>query len=107
MVQTRGEELKFVGHRRQQMATPQSQLQKRLYTVAEYLEFERQAEDRHEYIDGEIRAMAGESLEHSDIGTNLSRIVSTRLLGSPCRVTSSNMKIRSGEQIKPNSSKGL
>lgn len=89
------------------MATPQSEFQKRVYAVAEYLEFERQAEDRHEFTDGEIGAMAGESLEHSEIGTSLSRFVSTHLLYSSCRVTSPNMRTGSGEQINANSSKGL
>jgi Uma2 family endonuclease len=31
------------------------------YTVEEYLELEREAEDRHEYLDGNIFAIAGVS----------------------------------------------
>jgi Uma2 family endonuclease len=50
------------------MATPQ---RKSLYTVEEYLDFERASEERHEYIDGEIRAMAVERDEHNAICVNL------------------------------------
>lgn len=89
------------------MATPQSQIQKKLYTVAEYLELERQAEDRHEFIDGEIRAMAGESLRHSTINFNLIAEVAIQIKGKPCRGFSPNMKVRSGEQTTPHSVKGL
>ena len=32
-----------------------------LYTVEAYLAFEREAEERHEYLDGVIYDMAGES----------------------------------------------
>lgn len=89
------------------MATPQSRIHKRLRTVAEYLEFERQAEERHEFVDGEIRAMAGESPWHSIICVNLTREVSAQLKGKPCVALSSNMKTRSGEQVDPGSLKGL
>ncbi|MEJ7708512.1 MAG: Uma2 family endonuclease [Pyrinomonadaceae bacterium] len=34
------------------------------YTVEEYLRMERAADVRHEYLDGEIFEMAGESLAH-------------------------------------------
>lgn len=43
-------------------------------TEDEYLALERASEERHEYLDGQICAMAGESLEHGDICMNLSRI---------------------------------
>ena len=36
------------------------------YSVEEYLELERKAEERHQYLDGYIFAMAGESPEHAD-----------------------------------------
>ena len=53
------------------MATPKAKLEAGLRTVAEYLELERIAEERHEFIDGVIRAMAGESPRHSLINANL------------------------------------
>lgn len=75
------------------MATPQ---QKLVFTEAEYLAFERQAEERHEYIDGQIRAMAGESMEHARITANLARELGNELKGKPCEPLFKDMKVRSG-----------
>lgn len=66
------------------------------YTIEEYLALEREAEERHEYLDGYIYAMAGESPAHADICTNVVREVSTQLRGTPCRVRSKDTKVRSG-----------
>ena len=66
----------------------------KLWTAEEYLDFEREADDRHEFLDGYIFKMAGESLSHSRICVNISREVSSRLLGKPCEALSSNMKVR-------------
>jgi Uma2 family endonuclease len=75
------------------MSLPQSQT---LCTVEEYLALERDAEERHEYFDGLIYAMAGESPNHGAICVNLTRIISTQLLGTSCQVFSKDMKVRSG-----------
>ncbi|MFN0122374.1 MAG: Uma2 family endonuclease [Blastocatellia bacterium] len=79
------------------MALPQEKL---LYSVDEYLEMERAAVERHEYIDGHVYAMAGESLEHSTIITNMIALLVTQLRGKACRTLSPEMKIRSGPYIK-------
>lgn len=75
--------------------------QKTLYSPEEYLEFERKAETRHEYFDGEIypvdveiHAMAGESLSHSQICVNLAGEVRAKLKGKDCQALSPNMKVR-------------
>jgi Uma2 family endonuclease len=79
-----------------------------LYTEDEYLALERESDERHEYLDGQIYLMAGESLEHGDVCMNLSRIVSTSVLGTPCRALSKDTKVRSGPIPKsPYSTKGL
>ncbi|MBL8206712.1 MAG: Uma2 family endonuclease [Blastocatellia bacterium] len=67
-----------------------------LYTEAEYLAFERAADERHEYLDGVIYAMAGESPEHGEISVNLIRIISTALLRTPCSTYTKDTKVRSG-----------
>jgi len=67
-----------------------------LYSAEEYLEFERQAEERHEYLDGFIYAMAGESPLHADISANLVILVGEQLRDSPCRVRTKDTKVRSG-----------
>jgi Uma2 family endonuclease len=71
-----------------------------LYTEEEYLAFERAAEERHEYIDGEIYAMAGESLAHGFININLGSEFRTQLKGRDCASLSPNMKVRSGPDPK-------
>lgn len=81
---------------------------KRLYTVDEYLALERATEERNEYLDGEIIAMAGESLEHGDISVNVVVSLATQLKGKPCRALTKDMKVRSGPiPEKGQSRKGL
>jgi Uma2 family endonuclease len=48
------------------------------YTEDQYLSIEREADERHEYLDGQIYAMAGESPEHGAICANLTREVSAQ-----------------------------
>ena len=79
-----------------------------LYTVEEYLAFERESEERHEYLDGMIYAMAGESGEHADISINLALELGTQLKGKDCRARLKDTKVRSGPLPKlKHSTKGL
>ena len=64
------------------------------YTVDEYLAMERESATRHDYVDGYIYDMAGESLQHSRICVNLAREVSNQLKGRECEALSPNMKVR-------------
>jgi len=66
----------------------------RLFTPEDYLEFERNSDSRHEFVDGEIFAMAGESLSHSRICMNLARETGNALKGKSCEALSPNMKVR-------------
>jgi Uma2 family endonuclease len=78
------------------------------YTIEEYLALERQSEERHEYIDGQIYAMAGESNEHADISVNLVSELRSQLKGTPCRVWTKDSKVLSGPAIRAYKSiKGL
>ncbi len=87
------------------MALPESQIS---FTVAEYLAQERQSEERHEYLDGVIYAMAGESPEHGTICTNLVGEIRNQLKGSRCQAWSKDFKVRSGPTPQPGrSAKGL
>ena len=63
-------------------------------TPEEYLEYEREAEVRHEYLDGEIYEMASESLSHSRVCINLGGEIRNKLKGTPCEALSPNMKVR-------------
>jgi Uma2 family endonuclease len=59
------------------------------------LALEREAFERHEWLDGLIYAMAGESPQHSLISANLTITLGTQLKGKPCAVYSPNMKVYS------------
>ena len=85
------------------MSLPQSQI---TVSIEEYLARERESEERHEFLDGQIYEMAGENPRHGAICTNLTRIVSTQLLGTPCQAFSKDTKVRSGPEA-PQSTKGL
>jgi len=63
-------------------------------TVSEYLELEAESLIKHEYIDGEIYAMAGASDAHVTICLNLASDLRNHLRASGCRVYMSDMKVR-------------
>jgi Uma2 family endonuclease len=67
-----------------------------LHTAVEYLVSERASGERHEYLDGRIYAMAGESEEHGIVCVNLVGELRNQLRASPCQVFTNNMKVRSG-----------
>jgi len=68
-----------------------------VFTPEEYLDLERSSEIRHEYLDGFVYAMAGESPAHSTICFNLAVTVGTQVKDTPCRGFSPNMKVRAGK----------
>jgi len=65
-------------------------------SVEEYLALERESPQRHEYLDGEIHLMAGESLEHGAICTNITGQLYNQLRGTDCQAFSKDTKIESG-----------
>jgi Uma2 family endonuclease len=67
-----------------------------IFTVDEYLALERASDERHEYIDGQIYAMAGESGAHGDISVNLVIALGNQLKGTRCRARTKDTKVRSG-----------
>ena len=72
----------------------QAAIVEKIYTPEEYLAFEREAEEKHEYIDGEIVAMAGASREHNLIGVNVSSELRFGLKGGKCEVYANDMRVR-------------
>ena len=63
-------------------------------TPEEYLELERASETKHEYYNGRMYAMAGASEEHNLISVNCTREISVQLKAGPCRVYSSDMRVK-------------
>lgn len=60
----------------------------------EYLAFEQQAEHKHEYVNGEVYAMAGGSPEHARLATRLAAALLQRLADRPREVFSSDLRVR-------------
>jgi Uma2 family endonuclease len=66
----------------------------RRVSEAEYLEIERRAETKSGFYDGEMFGMAGGTVTHSLITTNLLRELGNKLKGKPCLVFDSNLRIK-------------
>jgi Uma2 family endonuclease len=64
------------------------------YTRAEYIALERSAKEKHEYLDGNIYAMAGGSREHALYAANVVTLLSVALRGRPCAAHTSDLRIR-------------
>jgi Uma2 family endonuclease len=65
----------------------------RRLTYVEYLELEKRTGVRHEFLDGQARAMAGGTIRHSAIKVNLVLALGAALRGKPCRVYDSDLKV--------------
>jgi Uma2 family endonuclease len=63
------------------------------YTYAEYLALEETSSTRHEYLDGEIYAMAGGTPDHAALAATLIRLLGN-VLPPECRVFTSDLRIR-------------
>ncbi len=59
-----------------------------------YLEGERIAPTKHEFIAGLVLAMAGGSPEHARIAGSLARLLGNAAQGQPCAVFSSDLRVR-------------
>jgi len=71
-----------------------AELARKLFvSSAEYLEGEKVARVRHEYVDGDVYAMVGGTKAHNLISLNLARILHGHLRKTPCRVFSSDVKV--------------
>ena len=76
-------------------------------SVEEYLQIDRSSiETRYEYIDGYVSMLAGGTLDHTTIGANIISILRHSLRGTPCRVFTSDARVRlsSTRFVYPNAS---
>lgn len=67
---------------------------KRRYTIEEYLELDKHSEERYEYFDGEVFAMAGGSPNHARIGGNVYAALQQKLRGQNCEAFNSDMRLK-------------
>ena len=65
-----------------------------LMSVADYLEWEEGEEQRHEYVGGMVYDMAGSTLAHTAISTNVTVCLGVQLRGKPCRPCGPDLKVR-------------
>lgn len=65
-----------------------------LITTDEYLEGEKLADTRHEYIDGEVYAMAGAGDAHVKASGNIFALLKSHIRGSGCSIYMSDMKVK-------------
>jgi Uma2 family endonuclease len=63
-------------------------------TYAQYCELERAAVVKHEYLRGEVFAMAGGTLEHGRLSARVIHLLSRELEGRPCQVFTSDVRVR-------------
>jgi Uma2 family endonuclease len=63
-------------------------------TEAEYLAWEAQQTDKHEFVRGELFAMVGVSRRHATVAGNMFTLLRARLQDGPCRAYMSDMKLR-------------
>jgi Uma2 family endonuclease len=68
--------------------------QEPLFDAEAYLAWENEQDQKHEYVDGEVFAMAGASENHVTIALNIAMALRAHLRGGPCRVFISDMKLR-------------
>ena len=67
--------------------------------VEDYLEGERDAAIRYEYVHGEVFAMAGGSDVHNTIGLNIVVALNPAARQKGCRVYASDMKVRAADEV--------
>lgn len=64
------------------------------YRFAEYLALEEASNTKHEFLNGEIYAMAGGTPEHAALAVAVAAALLAQLRDGPCRVYSSDLRIR-------------
>jgi Uma2 family endonuclease len=70
---------------------------KPIYSPQEYLAIERASQQKNEYFNGEIFATGGASERHNLIVGNVFASLHAQLRGKPCKVYSSNMRVKISE----------
>ena len=74
-------------------------LKKQSVTEEDYLQGELKSDTKHEFIQGEIYAMAGASEDHGSIALNIGSEFRNHLKTSPCRTFVADMKVKVNENF--------
>lgn len=70
-----------------------AQVETKTYKAEEYLEFEINSQERHEFIDGEIVLMSGGTPNHNEITSILNAILRVNLKGQPYSIFASDQRL--------------
>lgn len=65
----------------------------------EYVAIERTSEAKHEYVGGQLFAMAGAKRAHNLIAVNVATSLAVSLRERPCLVFNSDMRVRTADQV--------
>ncbi|HVR38438.1 MAG TPA: Uma2 family endonuclease [Thermoanaerobaculia bacterium] len=69
-------------------------LHKVYYPYAEYVAFEASSNVKHEYLDGQIYAMAGGTPEHAALASAVIALLFAQLRGGDCHAFTSDLRVR-------------
>jgi len=69
-------------------------LKKDFLSPEEYLAWEAEQQVRHEYIDGEVYAMAGGTITHNDIALNIYNVLRSPLKAMGCKINVADVKVQ-------------
>jgi Uma2 family endonuclease len=63
------------------------------FTPEEYFAWEEQQLERHEYMDGEVSAMSGGTIDHGSIALNFGSLLKIHLRGRGCKTLNSDCRV--------------
>lgn len=69
----------------------------RKLSVEDYLDLEKSSDQKWEFYDGEVFAMAGASRRHNAVVQNINLRISNALVGKPCFASGSDQQIETGK----------
>lgn len=69
------------------------------WSVEQYLAYERESDIRHEFVGGDVMAMAGASERHNQITSALNFLLYGQLLDRNCSVFQSDMRVKADELV--------
>jgi Uma2 family endonuclease len=86
--------LDWRGRRDSNPRPPAALLHKLNYTYADYLGFEASSNVKHEFLGGQIYAMAGGTPEHAALAAAAITLLGPQLRGGECRPYNSDLRVR-------------
>lgn len=81
------------------MAVARQYVEPDWYSEDEYFAIDESSPVRWEYVDGQIRAMAGGTAEHGQVAGNIIRTLGNALVPKGCRVYGSDVKVHCGDGV--------